>query len=199
MTKTIFRFFLFSLFFFLSSFAFALGSMESSSKSDPKKQEAPDPRTGRPSRPPTPRPTGNAHINSAGMRFTLVQPGDLVMGDRLHETSITRPFYLGTALVTERQWTAVMGVPVAELKNRLASYSEGADGPVKGLNWNDVQEFINVLNEKEGTNRYRLPTEAEWVYAARSDLAMSGSEAEWCDGWFADRFEYRRPSGKPQL
>lgn len=36
------------------------------------------------------------------------------------------------------------------------------------VSWNDAQEFINALNQIEGSNRYRLPTEAEWEYAARA-------------------------------
>ncbi len=40
--------------------------------------------------------------------------------------------------------------------------------PVEQVSWNDVQEFIKKLNEKEGTNKYRLPSEAEWEYAVRA-------------------------------
>jgi formylglycine-generating enzyme required for sulfatase activity len=40
--------------------------------------------------------------------------------------------------------------------------------PVEDVSWDDVQEFIKKLNEKEGTNKYRLPSEAEWEYACRA-------------------------------
>ena len=44
----------------------------------------------------------------------------------------------------------------------------GDDCPVEQVSWNDTQEFIRRLNQKEGGNSYRLPTEAEWEYAARA-------------------------------
>ena len=40
--------------------------------------------------------------------------------------------------------------------------------PVESVSWEDVQEFIRRLNAREGGSRYRLPTEAEWEYAARA-------------------------------
>ena len=46
--------------------------------------------------------------------------------------------------------------------------NSGDDRPVEQVSWNDVQEFIKKLNQKEGTNKYRLPSEAEWEYACRA-------------------------------
>ncbi len=48
---------------------------------------------------------------------------------------------------------------------------KGDNLPVEQVSWNDVQEFIKKLNEKEGTNKYHLPSEAEWEYAARAETA----------------------------
>ncbi|GHT81764.1 hypothetical protein AGMMS49960_05370 [Betaproteobacteria bacterium] len=45
---------------------------------------------------------------------------------------------------------------------------KGRSNPVEQVSWDDVQTFIQRLNAKEGTNKYRLPTEAEWEYAARA-------------------------------
>ncbi|MFY9270865.1 MAG: formylglycine-generating enzyme family protein [Candidatus Manganitrophaceae bacterium] len=68
-------------------------------------------------------------------------------------------FFLGIAEVTQAQWQSVMGTNPSNFK--------GPDRPVENVSWLDVQEFIQKLNERAG-GAYRLPTEAEWEYAARS-------------------------------
>jgi formylglycine-generating enzyme required for sulfatase activity len=70
-------------------------------------------------------------------------------------------FWIGKYEVTQAQWRAVMGEYPPEL------YNKGCDQcPVERVSWDDIQEFLKTLNEKTGKN-YRLPTEAEWEYAAR--------------------------------
>ena len=77
-------------------------------------------------------------------------------------------FYIGKYEVTQAQWRAVMGADPPELKFK------GCDNcPVESVSWNDVQTFIRKLNEKTG-KRYRLPTEAEWEYAARGGKKSRG-------------------------
>ena len=70
-------------------------------------------------------------------------------------------FALGKHEVTQAQWTALMG-------ENPSDYISG-DGalPVETVSWNDAQEFVRRLSAKTG-RRYRLPTEAEWEYAARA-------------------------------
>ncbi len=77
-------------------------------------------------------------------------------------------FYIGKYEVTQAQWRAVMGSDPPELRFK------GCDQcPVERVSWDDIQEFLKKLNEKTGKN-YRLPTEAEWEYAARGGSLLSG-------------------------
>ena len=78
----------------------------------------------------------------------------------IHEVCVD-DFYLGEHEVTQGEWKEVMGNNPSEFKNC------GDDCPVETVSWNDVQHYIRKLNNKTGLN-YRLPTEAEWEYAARS-------------------------------
>lgn len=121
---------------------------------------------------PTPSQGQKTITNSIGMEFVLIPAGEFDMGSPEGEkdvTSLERPvhnvkfskaFYMGKYEVTQKQWREIMG--------NNPSYFKGDDLPVETISWNDVQEFIKKLNEKEGMNKYRLPSEAEWEYAARA-------------------------------
>ncbi len=105
--------------------------------------------------------------NSIGIKFVLIQPGEFMMGSEemswekpVHKVTVSKPFYLGIYPVTQKEWKAMM--------ENNPSYFKGDNLPVERVSWNEVQEFIKKLNEKEGTNKYRLPSEAEWEYAARA-------------------------------
>ncbi|MCX5831706.1 MAG: SUMF1/EgtB/PvdO family nonheme iron enzyme [Deltaproteobacteria bacterium] len=108
-----------------------------------------------------------------GATFALIPAGTFTMGspagepgrydnETQHQVTISRPFYLQTTEVTQGQWQQVMGNNPSYFKKC------GADCPVEKVSWNDVQEFIRKLNSMEGTDKYRLPTEAQWEYAARA-------------------------------
>jgi len=106
-------------------------------------------------------------VNSIGVEFRRIPAGTFEMGSSageedeqpVHEVEITEPFYLGSGEVTQAQWETLM--------DENPSRFQGPFRPVEGVSWNRVQEFIRRLNDKEDTDLYRLPTEAEWEYAAR--------------------------------
>lgn len=110
-------------------------------------------------------------LNAWGMEFVLIPAGTFLMGSTngernerpVHSVKITKPFYLGRYPVTQAQWEKVM--------EKNPSHFKGEDRPVETVSWTAVQEFISRLNEEEGCgNCYRLPTEAEWEYAARGGM-----------------------------
>lgn len=68
-------------------------------------------------------------------------------------------FYIGKYEVTQQQWQNIMG-------DNPSSFKGCANCPVESVSWNDIQDFIIKLNQRTDRN-YRLPTEAEWEYAAR--------------------------------
>jgi formylglycine-generating enzyme required for sulfatase activity len=76
----------------------------------------------------------------------------------VHEVCVA-DFRIGTYEVTQEQWQAVMG-------NNPSKFKNGGQYPVDNISWNDAQDFIRSLNEVSG-QKWRLPTEAEWEFAAR--------------------------------
>jgi formylglycine-generating enzyme required for sulfatase activity len=109
-------------------------------------------------------------VNSIGMVFVLVPAGKFAMGSEdgdyderpVHEVLISQPFYLGRYEVTQGQWAALMG-------NNPSHFTGDLNLPVEQVSWEDAQRFVEELNSREGVAAYRLPTEAEWEYAARAE------------------------------
>jgi formylglycine-generating enzyme required for sulfatase activity len=103
--------------------------------------------------------------------FVKIVPGSFLMGcspgdgecypeeKPAHRVVITRAFEIGKYQVTQSQYAAAMAAN--------PGYFHGPDLPVEGVNWEDAQKFCAALTAKKDGYRYRLPTEAEWEYAAR--------------------------------
>ena len=105
-------------------------------------------------------------------------------------------FNIGKYEVTQTQWQAVMG-------NNPSSNKGCGECPVESVNWNDIQEFIKKLKKLTG-KRFRLPTEAEWEFAARggnksNGYTYSGGNNPWSVGWNTDNSNNRtHPVGQKQ-
>lgn len=112
----------------------------------------------------------------SGIEMIFVEGGTFLMGSKeyerekpIHQVSLDS-FFIGKYPVTQKQWRTIMGKDPDEL------FFKGCDGcPVERVSWNDVQDFLAKLNQKTGKN-YRLPTEAEWEYAARGGKQSKGYE-----------------------
>ena len=83
----------------------------------------------------------------------------------VHQVTLTNDYYIGKYEVTQALWQAVMGSNPAHFK--------GSNLPMETVSWNDCQEFISKLNNMTG-RKFRLPTEAEWEYAARGGKKSRG-------------------------
>ena len=118
--------------------------------------------------------------------FVLVKGGTIQWGTDLDgkPRTMTLPdFSIGKYEVTWKQWSEVIGTKPSE--------HQGDNLPVENVSWNEIQTFIKKLTLKESGHKYRLPTEAEWVYAARGGASSrgytySGSNTLGDVAWFRD-------------
>lgn len=126
-----------------------------------------------------------------GIDFIALPAGSFIMGsamggredERPSRTVRVMPFFMSRFEVTQKQWTAVMGDNPSRFRDPRR--------PVDQVTWEQAMEFVSRLNRLERTNRYRLPSEAEWEYAARAgstsawffgDDGRQMSEFGWVDG-----------------
>jgi len=116
--------------------------------------------------------------NSLGMEFALIPAGTFTMGspkdekgrgtsEARHKITISRPFYIQITEVTVGQWEKIMG-------RRLLNFRKTDDLPIVKVSWHDAIKYINRMNAR-GEGTYRLPTDAEWEYAARAKTTTTYS------------------------
>ena len=122
--------------------------------------------------------------NAIGMKLVRIQPGTFVMGtgdappktreewdgrdwdeSPAHHVKISKPYYMGTAEVTNAQYEQFD--PDHKKLRGKHGVSKADDEPVVMVTWQQAVDFCNWLSKKEG-RPYRLPTEAEWEYACRA-------------------------------
>ncbi len=182
-----------------------------------------------------------------GSGMVRIPPGEFSMGAAdgnpdegpVHRVRISRAFEIGKFEVTQAQWETVLadahprpGVPLLNSQgaevSRKPSHFKGPSLPVESVSWDDVQLFLARLNERDPKHSYRLPTEAEWEYAAKHRAAletrawykdnsgesthlvgqkqanatglfdMDGNVAEWVHDWYGHEYYDETPLADPQ-
>jgi len=115
-------------------------------------------------------------VNGVAFDTVRVPPGRFVDGEGFvdgpgvkRELLVSRPFEIGVTLVTQALWRAVTG--------KRPSNFQGDDRPVERVSWDDVQAFLGQI-ESLGLRGFRLPTEAEWVWAARCGVSTQWAGAD---------------------
>lgn len=127
---------------------------------------------------PTPSGTETIRVNGVSFKMVKVEGGTFTMGATpeqgsdageneypAHQVTLSS-FSIGQTEVTQALWQAVMG-------NNPSSFSIDDELPVEQVSWEDCQVFITKLNQMTG-KQFRLPTEAEWEYAARGGNKSKG-------------------------
>lgn len=117
-------------------------------------------------------------VNVPAGQFQMGMSGSVLLAPVHSET--VRGFSIGKTEVTQALWKAVMG--------STPSLNPDDSSPVENISWYDAQEFISKLNAKSNSH-FRLPTEAEWEYAAQQSKklgieGMTEGVAEWCEDWY---------------
>lgn len=134
--------------------------------------------------------------------FVAIPAGEFIMGfaggqpdERAeHKVRITRGFELGKFEVTQAQWETVMTdahskpgaprpTPLGAKVSSTPSHFKEMSRPVEKVSWDDIQVFLRRLNARERKHEYRLPTEAEWEYAAKAGRPEPDAEALSAMAW----------------
>lgn len=130
-------------------------------------------------------------IGDVSFTMVLVEGGSFQMGATFEQGSdvndVEKPshnvtlssYYLGETEVTQALWKAVMESEPIYQEGWEDTYGKGNDYPAYSISWDDIQEFIRRLNQKTGKN-FRLPTEAEWKFAARGGKKSNRNKYAGC-------------------
>ena len=154
-----------------------------------------------PPRSPQQGSTAAYSTNELGMQFVMVPSGEFQMGcsegvkpnecskdeKPRHRVQLTKAFEIGKTEVTQKQWQAIMGSDPSAFK--------GEDLPVEQVTFLQVHEFLNKLNARNDGFLYRLPTEAEWEYAARAGTTDQYAGSLHDMAWYNDGQAAARGTG----
>ncbi len=142
------------------------------------------------------RAPGDVVTNALGMKLAWLPAKTFWMGERGRQKQVSIPadFYIGVYPVTQGQWQAVMGKNPSYFSRQGSGAAKVKDiskadllqFPVEQVNCEDIEEFLNKMNERERNNGllYRLPTGAEWEYSCRGGAT---SEADCSFDFYLDQ------------
>ena len=156
---------------------------------------------------------GQEKIENLANAFIKVESGEFIMGSNkgrenekpARKVVISEQYELGKYEVTQKFWCEIMGTTPADQLEALRkdlgkpNYQDlrgiGDDYPMYLVSWNEVQLFLSKLNAKSTKYNYRLPTEAEWEYAARAGTetlySFGDNESELSEyGWYIKNANY---------
>ena len=135
--------------------------------------------------------------NRFGAQFTLVAAGRFTMGaaheadaQPPHIVTLAQPFYLGAYEVTQQQWRALM--------RQNPSLHKGDALPVENITWFEAQKYVAQINLLNDGYRYRLPSEAEWEYAARAGKTEDAVNELERFAWHAANAQETQPVGQKE-
>ena len=148
----------------------------------------------------------NFRVKSISFNMIRVEHGAFMMGATeeqeepnddekpVHKVILTYDYYIGETQVTQGLWVAVMGDNPSYFKETSSLGNEWECLPVENVSWDDCQNFIRKLNELTG-KKFRIPTEAEWEFAARGGnlsrgYQYSGSNDPNEVAWFSPYFTF---------
>lgn len=158
----------------------------------------------------------DALLDGSGMaripagEFLMGAGGEIEDAKPAHRVRITQVFEMSKCEVTQAQWKTVMTDPHARPDAKRdtpdggapgtdPSHFKGASLPVENVSWDDVQIFLRRLNARDSTQRYRLPTEAEWEYASKAGKAGGDLTNLNAKAWYKPNSEGQtQPTGQKQ-